>query len=322
MGGLGFGLILNSLGGSGFFIGVVTGSIIAHVVTEAIYSRGFKTLKKSLIGYGIFAAVFVIFYSVLAMGFFGYDMRVPNAAEVQSVTVTADTYSFSLSEPGYAEIYDEDHQYLKKLSPVISQQENIQTVISAQKDFTALYRKYGFPYRVKNTSGQSVTLNYRLKNGRSFSRSYQYYDLASQADFTKEFQQDLSKIVSIKEYIENQDLIFYLDLSDINSFTVYQPASDEKDNGMVITAAAEKQELYNALKQDFLNGKINSSDKEKSYASISVEFRQNITPKDQRLKQILGDYKGKININGGRNYDLNSQDCETYRLIINKGWIK
>ena len=45
-----------------YFAGLIIGSVLAHIISEAIYSRGFKGLKKSFKAYGVFAVVFLIGY--------------------------------------------------------------------------------------------------------------------------------------------------------------------------------------------------------------------------------------------------------------------
>ena len=75
-----------------FLIGMLLGSFAAHMVVEAIYSRGFTRMKRSLAGYAVFLGAFVIFYGVVATGAFGYVDRMPNLEDIESVTFEDYTY--------------------------------------------------------------------------------------------------------------------------------------------------------------------------------------------------------------------------------------
>lgn len=171
--GMGLGLILTGASHWGFYIGVLTGSVAAHVIVEAVYSRGFRHLKKSAVWYAGFAALFLIFYGVLATGFFGYDTRVPQAGDVRSVQVEMSGYN---SGPGCNEIYDQTNRRIKKLIPEITQPGDIRTVVDTHRKTAALIRSGGYPYMLLFRSrGEQLNLVYHLKNGKTLTRTYQYF---------------------------------------------------------------------------------------------------------------------------------------------------
>lgn len=105
--GLGMGLLFHTslFSASSFFIGVAAGSLAAHIVVEAVYSRGFRQMKRSFTWYGIFAVAFIIFYGVLATGFFGYDTRLPAADDVESISVSIPNQFYNSN----GRIYDMDY---------------------------------------------------------------------------------------------------------------------------------------------------------------------------------------------------------------------
>lgn len=324
VGGMGFGLILSSGGPANFWVGLIAGSLIAHVVVEGIYSRGFRLLKKSFRWYGVFAAAFLIFYGVLATGFFGYDTRIPSADEVESVAVEANgNYEYN-GGSGCSEIYDENGNVLKRLTPALTEPDSIEAALEAQKKIVGLHRSEGFPYRFSDTVGNMLTLRYQLKDGRSFSRSYQHYN----HNDSEAYRQAVQSVTNLKEYKQGLDMVFFVEPGDIKSVELTPPGK-ESPGKTVVPGDTQKNELLSALQKDLLEKKINyypesetgSYEKDPTILSVNLEFYSNIEPKNDRLKALLGGYKGKINLNGGGNYNIYSSDSAVYALLRQYGWI-
>ena len=321
MAGIGFGLVLNSTGKNAFLIGVVAGSVIAHVIIQAIYSRGFRGMAKSFAWYGVFAVCFAAFYGVLATGMFGYDTRIPDVSQVQSVSV--DTYFVAGdmgSSPGTA-------YYLSpagpggvshKLVPELTQQDNVLAVMEAQKSIVALYRSEGFPYRLNNTQGESFSITYHLKNGGTMTRTYGYYDRNS--DFVEKYHAICGKITSLREYLESSDMIFYLEPEDIKSLDIRTGVNGETEKS-VVPDEGQKRELLDAIRQDYVDGEVNYSEKGTQVCSVELNFRDGIAPKSEKLKKLLGSDQQKISLNPGY-YTLFRSDSQTFQLLKRLGWEK
>ncbi|HBC27269.1 MAG TPA: ABC transporter permease, partial [Ruminococcaceae bacterium] len=80
-----------------FWVGLLAGSLAAHIIAEAVYGRGFKGLKRSFGYYGVFLVAFAVYYGILATGAFGFDTRIPTASRVTSVEINVSDIVFSSS---------------------------------------------------------------------------------------------------------------------------------------------------------------------------------------------------------------------------------
>jgi ABC-2 type transport system permease protein len=329
--GIGLGLILMSgNGGSGnFFIGLLAGSVAAHVTVEAVYSRGFRQLKRSSIWYAGFAVLFLIYYGVLCTGFFGYDQRVPNTADVQSVQVELN----SDYGPGCNQIYDEDNRLLTTLKPVITKPEDIETVTQAHKKVAALIRSSGYPYLLTQFSDNHMNLVYTLKNGKTMTRSFQCFNQNMDLDAFSASTKDVSLM---EEYYKGLDMIFYLQPEDIETIRFNDFRAGDKGDESEISSTKAK-EVMEALREDFKKGKVNRPENMKvvkatkyehavtsdaPILNIDLSYKRDITPKDSRLIALLGSYHGKINMNSSGGYQIYSKDTETYRLFQKLGLVK
>ncbi|HEX3039443.1 MAG TPA: hypothetical protein VHP54_04045 [Caproiciproducens sp.] len=323
--GIGFGMILmmaTSLPAN-FFIGVVSGSLAAHIVVEAVYSRGFQQMKKSFTWYAVFALSFVLFYGVLATGFFGYDTRVPSAGEVQSIRLEAPgEYSYS----GDVTIYNaETNRELSKIVPVIKEQTNIDNVRELHKNFVDENRKTIFPYSINTTNYSRLTLTYHLKNGSVLKRSYLYDSTDKNVNaFQSRLKDMTNRIAEIKEYRQTSSILFYLDPEYIGSISlsIFSGKAQTKELPVIPDANA-KQELLEAMKQDYLNGTINDPNaKQDSSAAISIDYGNPVTVKEGKLKDYLGGFSGKVYLSGSNYFNLTGSSENTLKLIDKYGWTK
>ncbi|MCI1965696.1 MAG: hypothetical protein LKJ17_06150 [Oscillospiraceae bacterium] len=314
-GGLGFGLILNTSSMSGFFFGVLFGSFATHVVVEAVYSRGFRYMKKSMMWYGIFVVMFIACYGVLCTGLFGYDTRVPNASEVESVSVIP-YYSGDHS----TQIVDDHWNQIAELTPTIRDSENIKTVVNLQQNIIQKYRSR-YPYRLKNHMGGGLTFSYKLKNGKVMTRVYQSY--SDDMDLNEMVQPFYKELSGMREYVETSDLIFYVQPDSMESIDVYTAQAQGKTH---VLDAEKAQQLQEAVKQDLYDKEVNGNDLSDQkaatdrYLSISVDYRENFVPEGEKLKALLGGYQGRINIQNA-NYVWNDDSSATWNLLAQWGWL-
>ena len=68
-----------------FFFGFLFFSIMAHAVTEALYSRGLKRFVRTLPAYLAMVLCVVILYCTAATGFFGYATYLPETIQSASI---------------------------------------------------------------------------------------------------------------------------------------------------------------------------------------------------------------------------------------------
>ncbi len=322
--GLGLGMLLHtstSVSSSfNFFIGVISGSLAAHIIVEAVYSRGFKQMRHSFSWYGIFLAAFLVLYGVLATGFFGYDTRVPSADDIESITVDVPNQSYN----GNDGIYDANyHNQIARITPVLKDRENINKALEFHKEFLAANRSSAYPYSMIKMDTSPLTIEYHLKNGAVLKRSYSQSYSANGTEATKNsFNAMTNGIGGIEEYMKGSDILFYLEPEYIKSVDI----GIREENLTIVPDEAQKTELLEALKQDFLNRQVNNPNVDlkesykKSYRSVIIECKENMTPSG-RLKELLGDYSGTVNL-GSKGYDLSDGSTQTNALIQKYGWDK
>ncbi|HEX3027167.1 MAG TPA: hypothetical protein VHR42_08075 [Clostridia bacterium] len=276
--GIGLGLALVNAGMASFLIGVLAGSIVAHVIVEALYARGFSTLKKSTAWYAVFAVCFLAFYGVLATGCFGYDTRVPDASEVESVSVYIDSRQRQ---------YISSNSGAIRLEPLLKQPESIRTILQIHKDLSGWYRSSHYPYAPGQQSGGGLTLNYRLKNGGTLTRSY----IPGSRDW-KLIEKQSNAVAKLPEYEGESDLAFYLQPADMKSFTI--STDNHQGDTVTISGTSEKAELLKALREYCKNTTFDETENSlKNSNSLQVDWVTNISP-DAHLREALGGYSGKI----------------------------
>ncbi|MCY1713470.1 hypothetical protein [Caproiciproducens galactitolivorans] len=326
--GIGFGVLLLMATGMpvSFFIGVISGSLAAHIVVEAVYSRGFQQMRKSFAWYGVFAASFLLFYGVLATGFFGYDTRVPNAAEVEKIEVTAPN---SRAENQFYSANENEHfRKIGELSPSIKDKENIGKVLNIHRTFTEDNRKTFFPYALKGREYENFVLTYHLKNGGVVKRSYSYtYNNSAEDAAQRRSDEMIEQITQIDEYHKTASILFYLEPEYIDSLNISMISKNEEAKEIpVVLNRNEKTELLEALRKDCLNGTVNCAfnpyRNEENFMNIVFRYADPVTLKDGELKTLLGGYSGKINIRGTNNFALYSNAVNTKAVIDKYGWCK
>lgn len=320
--GLGMGLLFQMSTNSpfSFFIGLAAGSLAAHIVVEAVYSRGFKQMRRSFAYYGIFVALFLVVYGVLATGFFGYDTRLPNPDDVESVSVSL-PYQY-----GNGSTYDiyQDNYYAKvaSISPTLKEKANISKVLELHKDFIEANRSSAYPYRMQKASGSDFTIAYHLKNGSILKRVYSdSYTRYGTGEIKGDFDTLASQITKMQEYIRTSSILFYLEPEQIKSVDIN---IGKAKNVTVAPDETVKAELLEALKQDYLDGQVNSMDLGNEYKeipdNISIECKESIPPTG-KLKELLGNYSGTV-VLPQSNYTLSDNAVKTKTLIEKYGWDK
>lgn len=311
--GLGLGLLLQSgtESSGNFFIGLIAGSLAAHIVTETIYSRGFKQLKRSLVGYGVFMAVFVVTYAFLATGALGYDIRVPLAEDVSSVTIE-DPYTNNGGQ-----ILDANHRVLTSVTPTLTEKANIEKVTEFHKKITQDKREHSYPYCLNSMNGTSFTLTYHLKNGGTVNRTYY---LEYKNDGQGNPISPLGEIADTREYKETQDLLFYVEPEYIKSVDLDTRGGE--DSTTFAPDLNTKKELLDAMKQDYLDGKLNNGKDLGAEASyLVIEYKTPLQVKDGKLKTLLNGYEGNIYLYANSYHFLNNSS-KTGELVEKLGWNK
>ncbi len=166
-------------------------SAVVYFATEMILRKALNIFKKSYKGYIAFAAAFAVCLSVFAFtSFFGYETRVPNTEDIESVSVF--NYYYSIAEPES----DKEHikDYAVKLHGEFVSDENISVLPQGEMYDTRLHIKY------------------RLKDGRELSRTY--------AVTNEERNEIMSYLYEDLDYKKQCEEVFY-DYTEFTNIHIY-----------------------------------------------------------------------------------------------------
>ncbi|HIS70112.1 MAG TPA: hypothetical protein IAA58_12200 [Candidatus Gallacutalibacter stercoravium] len=261
--GLGLGLLFQAaFSGKLFYflLGMLVGSLAAHIVLEAIYSRGFKKMKKSLIPYAATFGVMLIGVFCLATGLFGYSARVPTVDEVQSVQVTGELYQYYGFYYGFADNglggFVRENGQEKELVPTLQNPEGVQKVINLHQQLIQS-NPFDLMGHQSEISSPALTLRYQLKDGSSFSRTYRFSETDAPA-----VQQCAAAVWDDEEFKTTGSVLFFITPEDIDSLYVeiywygQYEGSDEPPVYDPVNLAgitdAQKTALLQALQADLL----------------------------------------------------------------------
>ena len=148
-----------------FWVFAVVGGVLAAITFGAINDRGFKTIKKSAIMGAVSVALLGSFTVILVTGCFGYSKRVPAADRIESITVEFTGIQMTVKNP--------------------------ETVL----------RLHGKIVNNENNGRDYLNINYTLKNGRHFVRSYNSLDYSDYMPLLLELYKSPEHIDSIRSEI-------------------------------------------------------------------------------------------------------------------------
>lgn len=279
-------LVINAVSDSGndyvsFWIGMIIGSLVSYTIIQLIFARGFKGFLKGLIPYGAMILCFVVYFTSLSFGFFGYESYIPKAEDVKSVSFNSDK-----------EYYVDGVNILKHES---TDKNLIDKTIKAHKVQIMNKDEYNKEHMLKrinfslfnneedNIDGpDNFNVTYTLKNGSKVTRNYRplggnYYDD--------------SKFYKSPEYIENSMTIFicdskYLVNAEVFDNSYYDDENDEDDeeNFSNVLKKADAIKLRDAVIKDYKKHGIstidNEDDIEEDVSDYHITF--NYGKKDKR----------------------------------------
>lgn len=239
-----------------FAIGLVAGIMVANILLHLVFHRGLVKFTKSLIQCGIVLAVCVVYTGVIATGMFGYDVDLPESAEIKGASlIDSEEYTFYVdgknvfAKKSYdKETIDGIYEAHKKII-----ENNLETKkwslypitgIDAYKEYASANDYYG-----------DTTITYELTDGTEFSRTYTSSELGVKIDnklYTRTDNSDAINLIPSK----------YITYVFINSWESNDCINFELDNN--------KMEIIEALKKDIeIYGLI--SEKDAKY-NIGIDF--------------------------------------------------
>lgn len=331
--GIGLGYILFvALGGTvAFFIGVVIGATIAHIIIEVLYAKGFRTLLKSLPYLAGFLVLFGIYYTILAMGCFGYDTKVPLANQVESVDIDLDNTEENI-------ILDEKGKVINTNTPVhLQDRTSIEAVIGWHQATVDENRENHYPYQMSNHifSGQ---VTYHLKDGSTFTRTVEYFpdsDNTETNSASSKRKEQKNLLERQEEYIKNSNVIFYVEPQALNTVTVEKGYSDSEK---YITEEGQKAMLLQMLQQDIMRAEMNKSDSDQSQYDVQenadtemdgneilliVDIKSFVPSSSSIVRKIIGTYHGKIRFSQtSLSYVIDASEYpNTYQYLLDNGFL-
>lgn len=328
--GIGLGYILHAtLGGTvAFFAGVVIGAVIAHIIIEVLYARGFRTLLKSLPYLAGFLVLFGIYYAILATGCFGYDTKVPLANQVESVDLDLDNTTAN-------EILDVNGKTIGTVTPVhLQDRTSIEAVISWHQATVDENREKHYPYQMSDHMF-SGKVTYHLKDGSTLTRTVEYFwDLETNSTPSKRKDQK-SLLESQEEYIKKSNLIFYVEPQALNTITV---AKGYADSGTYITEEGQKEILLQMLQQDIMRTEMNRShsdgnepllqesadtETDENTILLTVDTKSFAPSPNSTVRQLIGAYNGQIKFSQTSfPYVIDESEFpNTYQYLLDNGFL-
>ena len=311
-----------------FLIGMLLGSFAAHMVVEAIYSRGFTRMKRSLAGYAVFLGAFVIFYGVVATGAFGYVDRMPNLEDIESVTFEDYTYYQEFGSDHFS-IQGEQYETLAEQNPKLCQKENLEKVLAFHQSVIDFQKEMGFPFSMNpETGGIQYQFVYHLKNGDTFRREYRKtrFEEFDTDSAVQDLQEQSASIVNSEEYKTSGNLLFYLEPEEISEIEVenYDEHSEMASKTYRLNDM-QKKELLEALRQDTMNMDITGDeDYSARLTGLTLVCGNDglLQPKEGgRLQELTGEYQGKIWVPVNQ-YVLKEKqnDLQVVQFLKKLGW--
>ena len=179
-------------------VGLMIISIIIFLIFDIILHLSFKAIKKDwkigLVHAGLMAAFLLSLYT----GFFGYNSRVPDIQDIDSVSISAPnalmgSYQLGRELSGsyvtdryYSDVYS-NYYYVGNRSVSLIENFKDKDDINTVREIHKAMIKAGNIRRVNTNSDdyskrvtcQSVVIRYKLKNGRELVRVYEYVPLTN-----------------------------------------------------------------------------------------------------------------------------------------------
>jgi len=213
-----------------YILGIIVGYFIAEMlIRKTWYIFNWKMMLRML-GYSIIVG-FIIYLPITNLT--GYEKRVPELAEVQSVYI---------GNNAQGQLFEYDYmssQYGIKKEKLSSNQEYIQSILALQAK--VVEDQPEVDYKNREIINYPVQIAYQLKNGELMYRSYVLPD--------KMYASDLEKITNTEEY-----KTVYYRLDDLKKYQgkirIYN--TDVSQKSKVVTNPAKVKELKNLILQEHL----------------------------------------------------------------------
>lgn len=228
----------------GYFIGAFLGYIIAEmIIKKSIWI--FKNLK----GFVIYSIAIIIIFTGIKLDLFGYEKRIPDLEDIESVYYGDSLYS-----------------YWKNEKSNLNNSENIKFVNRIHEEI--IERKQEFIAREEDRDNRIIGIVYELKNGRKIVREY-----TVPSDYVEK-NKSIAKLYESVEYKMNSYNIFDLDVSKI-SYIDINSELNHRDERLKIIEEKEIREMIKAIKADILSETYEEfMDERSGWADINIHYEK------------------------------------------------
>ena len=296
-----------------FFLGLMIGSFIAHLILTFIYNRGSRGFLKSLISYGVLILVICAAYMIVSTGMFGMDLYVPQPQQVKQV-------QFKVNGPENFFLSGADEE----LFAVYTEQEDIEKVVRVHTSITDnLRERAGYPYAMslgafgymENEAPlfYDVIIKYTLENGCVVERAYSNFTFDS-----REIAPEVLAVIESQAYKEQTVPILIYDDSSIRSVIAY--GSNMTEEAYTVADREQIIGIASALRKDILDDQnVNTSNEETAddaeKTCISVDFCYDIPEEKDASGKVIQTRTQYFNISITEDYKNTWEALDRYHLL-------
>lgn len=296
-----------------FFLGLMIGSFIAHLILTFIYNRGSRGFLKSLISYGVLILVIGAAYMIVSTGMFGMDLYVPQPQQVKQV-------QFKVNGPENFFLSGADEE----LFAVYTEQEDIEKVVRVHTSITDnLRERAGYPYAMSlGATGYmedetplfyNVAIQYTLESGLVVERAYSNFTFDSH-----EIAPEVLAVTETQAYKEQTVPLFVYDDSSIRSVIAY--GSNMTEEAYTVADREQIIGIASALRKDILDDQnVNTSNEETAddaeKTCISVDFCYDIPEEKDASGKVIQTRTQYFNISITEDYKNTWEALDRYHLL-------
>lgn len=296
-----------------FFLGLMIGSFIAHLILTFIYNRGSRGFLKSLISYGVLILVIGAAYMIVSTGMFRMDLYVPQPQQVKQV-------QFKVNGPENFFLSGADEE----LFAVYTEQEDIEKVVRVHTSITDnLRERAGYPYAMslgafgymENEAPlfYDVIIKYTLENGCVVERAYSNFTFDS-----REIAPEVLAVIESQAYKEQTVPILIYDDSSIRSVIAY--GSNMTEEAYTVADREQIIGIASALRKDILDDQnVNTSNEETAddaeKTCISVDFCYDIPEEKDASGKVIQTRTQYFNISITEDYKNTWEALDRYHLL-------
>lgn len=276
-------------------MGLCIGAFLTAMILHLIYHRGISLISSSLLVGAADVVVAIVFVMIIITGAFGYDERVPDVQDVQSVSVDLEGLgSYHVNGVDIRENYIHDEQLIKQ---VVAAHKVIRKQEMKRKQGTYPIEPTNFePVSYEGEEdyiSTAVTISYQLKNGQIMNREYIGY-------YKQDEVRKLSQ--SLKYYANPFRMLTKVPVNEIGSIEL----TDKNDMRINLDGGIEKiRKIKDAVIKDYRTLKTEKIESENEIYTLyfscynsrgeSMEIKVPITEKCMHTMKILDgeEYKNK-----------------------------